>query len=40
MQVIGLHIESLAEMVKRHAELCGRLDGGSHHGRLHALIWA
>ena len=24
MQEIGLRIESLAEMVKRHAELCGR----------------
>jgi hypothetical protein len=24
MQVIGLRIEALAEMVKRHAELCGR----------------
>jgi hypothetical protein len=24
MQDIGLRIESLAEMVKRHAELCGR----------------
>jgi hypothetical protein len=24
MQEIGLRIEALAEMVKRHAELCGR----------------